>query len=70
MSTGVRQLLSASQATLEDLLIRIVRDSEVCSRVVERMETLERISFSNTILALNAKIEAAHIGDRARDSNW
>jgi len=75
---GVGALLSASRDTLEDLMDRIVRDSEVCRKLVERMDTLgkhldrivraladvDRIAFGNTILALNAKIEAAHIGER------
>lgn len=75
---GVEVLLSTSRSTLEDLLERIVRDSEICRKLVERMDSLEkdmdrivraladvdRISFGNTILALNAKIEAAHIGER------
>ncbi len=75
---GVKVLLSTSRSTLEDLLERIVRDSEICRKLVERMDSLEkdmdrivraladvdRISFGNTILALNAKIEAAHIGER------
>lgn len=74
---GVGGLLSSSRTTLEDLLARIVRDSGVCRQLVERMDALERdmgqvvraledvdrISFGNTILALNAKIEAAHIGE-------
>jgi methyl-accepting chemotaxis protein len=74
---GVGGLLSSSRTTLEDLLVRIVRDSGVCRKLVERMDALERdmgqvvraledvdrISFGNTILALNAKIEAAHIGE-------
>jgi methyl-accepting chemotaxis protein len=77
-SGGVGNLLSTSRTTLEDLMDRIVRDSEICRKLVERMDSLEkdmdrivraladvdRISFGNTILALNAKIEAAHIGER------
>ena len=76
--SGVGNLLSTSRTTLEDLLDRIVRDSEICRKLVERMESLEKdmdrivnaladvdkIAFGNTILALNAKIEAAHIGER------
>ena len=75
---GVGALLSTSRATLEDLMDRIVRDSETCGNLVRRMDSLEkdmdrivhaladvdRIAFGNTILALNAKIEAAHIGER------
>ncbi len=75
---GVGALLSTSRTTLEDLLDRIVGDSEICRKLVERMDSIEqnmdrivraladvdRIAFGNTILALNAKIEAAHIGER------
>jgi methyl-accepting chemotaxis protein len=77
---GVGELLSSSRTTLEDLLDRIVRDGEVCRQLVERMDAVEldigevmrgladvdRISFGNTILALNAKIEAAHMGERGQ----
>lgn len=79
-ASGVGKLLSSSQTTLEDLLDRIVRDGEVCRKLVERMDAVERdighvvrglgdvdrISFGNTILALNAKIEAAHMGERGQ----
>jgi methyl-accepting chemotaxis protein len=75
---GVGCLLSTSRTTLEDLMDRIVGDSEICRKLMERMDSLEkdmdrivhaladvdRIAFGNTILALNAKIEAAHIGER------
>jgi len=77
---GVGELLASSRTTLEDLLNRIVRDGEVCRKLVERMDAVERdigqimrgladvdrISFGNTILALNAKIEAAHMGERGQ----
>ena len=77
---GIDGLLSSSRATLEDLLSRIVRDGEVCHKLAGRMDSLERhmghivkaladvdrISFGNTILALNAKIEAAHMGERGQ----
>jgi methyl-accepting chemotaxis protein len=79
-SAGVGGLLSSSRTALEGLLSRIVEDSTVCRRLVERMDELERdmggivraladvdrISFGNTILALNAKIEAAHIGEQGQ----
>lgn len=75
---GVEGLLSSTRTTLEDMLGRIVSDSEVCrrltgrmavleqdmARIVRALEAVDRISFGNTILALNAKIEAAHLGDR------
>lgn len=77
---GIEGLLAASRTTLEDLLARIVRDGEVCHKLTGSMESLERqmgqivkalgdvdrISFGNTILALNAKIEAAHMGERGQ----
>ncbi len=79
-ATGVDGLLSSSRTTLEDLLRRIVLDSELCAALVQRMASVERdmgqivraladvdrISFGNTILALNAKIEAAHMGERGQ----
>src|SRR3984957_3830387 len=75
---GVGSLLFNSRTTLEGLMDRIVGDSEICHKLIERMDSLEkdmdrivhaladvdRIAFGNTILALNAKIEAAHIGER------
>ena len=74
---GVGGLLSSSQTALEGLLLRIVADGEVCrklvaqmdrlerdmSRIVEALADVDRISFANTVLALNAKIEAAHMGE-------
>lgn len=77
---GVESALSTSRATLEDLLARIVQDGQTCHSLVDRMQRLERdmgailkslgdvdqIAFATTILALNAKIEAAHMGDRGQ----
>ena len=77
---GVGELLASSRTTLGDLLDRIVQDGEVCRKLMERMAMLEqdmgqivralanvdRISFGNTILALNAKIEAAQLGERGQ----
>ena len=77
---GVGELLTSSRTTLGDLLDRIMQDGEVCRKLMERMAALEqdmgqivralanvdRISFGNTILALNAKIEAAHLGERGQ----
>ncbi len=79
-STGVSGLLTSSRKTLEDLLVGTVRDSQICRALVERMAALERdmgqilkaladvdrISLANTTLALNARIEAAHMGDRGQ----
>ncbi len=77
---GIEDILSNSRSALEDLMTRIVRDSDVCSNLVKRMDSLktdmgrivhaladvDRISFGNTILALNAKIEAAHLGQHGQ----
>ncbi len=78
--TGIGSLLAASRTTLEGLMVRIVSDGEICGKLIERMDSLEkdmdrivraladvdRISFGHTILALNAKVEAAHIGERGQ----
>jgi len=77
---GVEAMLATSRKTLEELLVRIVEDGQVCTKLVERMDSLERdmqkivrtladvdrISFGNTILALNARIEAVHVGERGQ----
>ena len=77
---GVEAMLTSSRQTLEELLVRIVQDGQVCTQLTARMDTLERdmqqivraladvdrISFGNTILALNARIEAVHVGDRGQ----
>jgi len=79
-TAGVESLLAGSRATLEELLARIEEDGKRCERLLERMAhvdgqiekivgalaDIDRISFGNTILALNAKIEAAHMGDRGQ----
>jgi methyl-accepting chemotaxis protein len=70
--------LADSRATLEAMLSRFVADGDVALSLIDRLHGLEKdmgrvvgcladvdkISFGNSILALNAKIEAAHIGDR------
>lgn len=77
---GVEAMLATSRQTLDGLLVRIVQDGQVCTKLVERMDSLERdmqtivrsladvdrISFGNTILALNARIEAVHVGERGQ----
>ncbi len=77
---GTEDPLASARKTLEDLLSRIVKDGSVCEGLGRRMDALEtdmaqitnaladvdRISFGNTILALNARIEAAHLGDRGQ----
>ncbi len=79
-SGGVQAMLVTSRKTFEDLLVDIVQDGQVCTRLVNRLDSLEsdmhsivrtladvdRISFGNTILALNARIEAVHVGERGQ----
>ena len=74
---GIGALLAGSRTTLEDLMDRILRDSETCTRLIETTECLEKlkqivralgdvdqIASDNLMLALNARIEAVHIGER------
>lgn len=77
---GVDALLGSSRSTLEEVMGRIAGDGEICrgltgklralehdmSKIQGALEAVDRISFGNTILALNAKIEAAHMGDRGQ----
>ena len=79
-ANGMDATLAASRQALEDLLVRIVADGQVCDKLTGRMAALERdmqtivrtladvdrISFGNTILALNARIEAVHVGERGQ----
>jgi methyl-accepting chemotaxis protein len=76
-SEGVEGLLRHARSVLEELLTHMVGDGEVCTLLLARMDALqqdmaevtraieevERIALANTILALNARIEAAHLGD-------
>lgn len=75
---GLESALANSRTTIENLLERMERNSELSMRVVERMGVAEaslngitralveidKISFGNHMLALNAKIEAVHVGDK------
>ena len=75
--SGVEKLLEASRHTLRELQSQIARGREVSAQAIERMSDLEksagvilaalgeidRLSFGNRLVALNAKIEAAHFGD-------
>jgi len=77
---GVEALIATSRTTLEGMLDRLIRDGEACTVLVARLDALERdmeqigraledvdkIAFGNTILALNARIEAVHIGERGQ----
>ncbi|HZU27134.1 MAG TPA: methyl-accepting chemotaxis protein [Bryobacteraceae bacterium] len=73
----VEALVDSSRATMQRLIDRMERSSAVSLQAVKRMEEVEsgmrriekaiaevdRISFSNKLLALNARIEAAHVGE-------
>ncbi len=75
--SGVDQILSTSAATIERLIQRMESNSEISMRAVERMQQVEvalreitraiadvdNIAFTNRLLALNAKIEAVHVGE-------
>jgi methyl-accepting chemotaxis protein len=76
-AANMETLVSTSRATIEHLLQRMERGSELSLEAVRRMEELETsirmvtraigeidaIAFRNKILALNAKIEAVHVGE-------
>lgn len=75
--SDVEDLIAASRKTLDELVEQIKRGSKVSSLAVERMQAVdrasreivhalaeaERIAFVNKLLALNAKIEAVHVGE-------
>lgn len=75
--SDVGELIAASRKTLDELVEQIKRGSAVSTRAVERMQAVdrssreivqalaeaERIAFVNKLLALNAKIEAVHVGE-------
>lgn len=72
----VEQSIETSRATIGGLLERLERASQISAMVVSRMEQVEqgvsgiesllselqKIAFSNKLVALNAKIEAVHVG--------
>lgn len=72
----VERSIETSRATIAALLDRLERAGNVSSMVVSRMERVEhavggiesllvelqKIAFSNKLVALNAKIEAVHVG--------
>jgi len=75
-NAGVEQSIETSRVTIGSLLERLERSATVSGKVVSRMEQVEkamggiqallaelqRIAFSNKLVALNAKIEAVHVG--------
>lgn len=76
-SDGVDALIAEARSTIESLLERIERSSEVSRRAAEKMQGVEsalngvcrslaevdKIAFANRLLALNAKIESVHVGE-------
>lgn len=75
--SDVAELIAASRKTLQQLVEQIQRGAEVSSVAIQRMNAVERssreivkalaeaerIAFVNKLLALNAKIEAVHVGE-------
>lgn len=75
--SDVAGLIGASRKTLAQLVEQIQRGAEVSAVAIERMGAVEgssreivkalaeaeRIAFVNKLLALNAKIEAVHVGE-------
>lgn len=75
--SDIGELIAASRKILDELVEQIRRGSAVSTLAVERMQAVdrssheivqalaeaERIAFVNKLLALNAKIEAVHVGE-------
>ncbi|MGD0295761.1 MAG: methyl-accepting chemotaxis protein [Bryobacteraceae bacterium] len=76
--SGIEGLLAASRHTLGELQQQIERGQEISAHVIGHMQQLEstagiivkalaeidRISFGSKLVALNAKVEAAHFGEQ------
>lgn len=76
--SGIEALLAASRHTLGQLQQQIERGQQISTQVIGHMQEMEatagvivkalaeidRISFGSKLVALNAKVEAAHFGDR------
>lgn len=76
--SGIETLLAASRHTLSELQKQIERGQEISAQVIGHMQQMEstaavivkavaeidRISFGSKLVALNAKVEAAHFGDQ------
>ncbi len=76
--SGIEALLAASRHTLGELQLQIERGQNVSGQVIAHMQEMEstagvivkaiseitRISFASKLVALNAKVEAAHFGDQ------
>jgi len=79
-TASVEQSIETSRSTITSLLDRLERSGNVSAMVVSRMEQVEKsvsgiegllgelqkIAFSNKLVALNAKIEAVHVGEMGR----
>ena len=77
-NSGIEVLLAASRHTLRQLQQQIERGQTISNQVSTHMQEMEataavilkalseinRISFGNKLVALNAKVEAAHFGDQ------
>jgi len=76
--SGVETLLASARHTLAELGRQAESSHQISSQVIERMKTMEatagtivralaeidRIAFGSKLVALNAKVEAAHFGDQ------
>jgi len=76
--SGIETLLASARHTLGELGLQAERGHKISAQVIERMQTMEasaavivralaeidRIAFGSKLVALNAKVEAAHFGDQ------
>jgi len=76
--SGIETLLEASRRSMAQLRQQIDRGQEISSQLMQRMRTLEslagtilkalgeidRIALGSKLVALNAKVEAAHFGEQ------
>jgi len=76
--SGIETLLEASRRSMTQLRQQIDRGQQISSQLMERMKTLEssagvilkalgeidRIALGSKLVALNAKVEAAHFGEQ------
>ncbi|HEY1336424.1 MAG TPA: methyl-accepting chemotaxis protein [Bryobacteraceae bacterium] len=74
---GIERSIETSRSTIADLLERLERAGKISALAIARMERIEestrgmeallhgvqRISFHSKLVALNAKIEAVHVGE-------
>jgi methyl-accepting chemotaxis protein len=76
--SGIETLLASARHTLGELGQQAERGHKISSQVIDRMKTMEssaavivralaeidRIAFGSKLVALNAKVEAAHFGEQ------